>query len=372
MIIPYKFHNMNFLQRLNRDKTKVNYYFDFGRGKGQRPSTNIFTYVKPKNQTEKNHNKESFNLLDTLKSQAILEKQAIGTGYIPKHRFKDNFLEYYQEYIKLNKKSENRSLECTLTQLKKFAAKDHLAPIEITENFCVRFRQFLLDNLRGETPGNYFARFKRVLKTATKDGYYRHSPAEDVNAKSGKCFQLKENLEANEYIKLLNTPCFNVEVRDGFILSCYTALRWCDVKKLSWCDIEGDQLQTRIIQRKTGEPLTITLHPIARAILQHRRERLKAGAKSNLVFLLPTHNGALKLLDQWCRNAGIKKHITWNCARLSFSILLTDANVDDATVSLLLGHTTTKHVRETYKRHRPKDKTAWISKLPSIDLAFLN
>ena len=46
-------------------------------------------------------------------------------------------------------------------------------------------------------------------------------------------------------------------------------------------------------------------------------------------------------------------------ARLSFSILLQDKNVDDATVAYLMGYTTTDQVRKTYKRHRPKDLD-WI------------
>jgi len=54
-------------------------------------------------------------------------------------------------------------------------------------------------------------------------------------------------------------------------------------------------------------------------------------------------------------DAGIEKHITWHCARLSFSILLQDAQVDNATVALLLGHTTSRYVNETYKRHQRKN-----------------
>ncbi|GAA0544671.1 hypothetical protein GCM10009415_28530 [Chitinophaga japonensis] len=82
------------------------------------------------------------------------------------------------------------------------------------------------------------------------------------------------------------------------------------------------------------------------------------------VFDLPTANGANKILGTWCETAGIEKHITWNCARLSFSILLQDANVDAATVALLLGHTSSKYVNETYKRYRPKNQEMEIQKLP--------
>jgi hypothetical protein len=51
---------MNILERKNVKGDKIFFYYDLGRGPGQRPSTDIFIYTKPKTQTEKNHNKESF------------------------------------------------------------------------------------------------------------------------------------------------------------------------------------------------------------------------------------------------------------------------------------------------------------------------
>jgi len=83
------------------------------------------------------------------------------------------------------------------------------------------------------------------------------------------------------------------------------------------------------------------------------------------VFSLPSADGANKILEQWMKSSGICKHITWSCARLSFSILLQDKNVDDATVAYLMGHTTTEQVRKTYKRHRPKDQEQSIGHLPT-------
>lgn len=84
---------MNFLKRKNKAGDKITFYYDFGRGAGQRPSTGVFIYTKPKDQIQKNHNKEALALLETKKSQLIIEKQAIGSAFIPSHKFKSNFLE---------------------------------------------------------------------------------------------------------------------------------------------------------------------------------------------------------------------------------------------------------------------------------------
>ncbi|HEY1872387.1 MAG TPA: site-specific integrase [Chitinophagaceae bacterium] len=307
-------------------------------------------------------------ILETKKSELNIEQQALGTGFIPAHKFKENFIEYYQEYVDVNKRKGNRHLTSSLVQFKGFLKKDFLSPIDINETLCKRFRQYLLDRFTGDTPANYYARFKWVVKAATKDGYFRYNPSEDVKTKSNPSKSIKANLEVDEYLQLLNTPCLNENVKEGFIFSCYTGLRYVDAYELKWEDIKGDILVTRIIQAKTGKPITLTLHPIAKAILEKRK--MKQGNENLLgkVFQLPSNNGSNKTLEQWMAYAKIKKHITWSCARLSFSILLQDKNVDMATVAYLMGHTTTKQVLQTYKRHRPKDQSLSISNLPSPEI----
>jgi len=231
-------------------------------------------------------------------------------------------------------------------------------------------------NFHGKTPADYFRSFKRVVRSATKDGYFSIHPAGDVQSQTNASEKLKEFLEANEYIKLIAQPLDNHEVMDAFIFSCYTGLRWCDVKNLKWKQIKNGVLVTTIIQQKTGRPVELTLHPIAKKILDNRnisrlqnagRQQKQEVLQNKTVFALPTANGANKAVTNWVKRAGINKFITWSCARLSFSILLQDALTDQATVALLLGHTTTRYVNETYKRHRPKDQTATIAKLPAAE-----
>jgi integrase len=356
---------MNIMERPNAKGDKMFFYYDYGREPGQRPSTGIFIYTKPKTQVERNHNKEALALIAVKKSQCTIESQAIGSGFIPTHKFKDNFLDYYEQFVKENKRDGNRHLAGSFTHFKAFLNKSYIAPVDITEVLCQRFRQYLLDRFNGDTPMNYFARFKKVLKAATKEGYYRNNPVEDVKGKSNASLRLKENLEVDEYLALLNTPCTNEEVREAAIFCCYTALRYCDVKAMKWSDIKDNRLTTRMIQQKTGKPVVLTLHPIAKAILEKRQKAISDGAIADKVFRLPSNNGCNYALVDWTEAAGIEKHITWSCFRLSFSILLQDKNVDDATVAYLLGHTSTKYVNRTYKRHRPKDQSSVIAQLPT-------
>ncbi len=115
----------------------------------------------------------------TGKRSIIFLNRAVtqGTGFIPANKYKTNFLDYYATYVKDNLRPGNKQLSYSLAHFKEFIGKDHVQPIDIGENLCKRFRRHLLDRLNGEFPANYFAAFKRILKAATQDGYYRLSPA---------------------------------------------------------------------------------------------------------------------------------------------------------------------------------------------------
>lgn len=184
-------------------KDRINYSLEWGRSVGQRKATRIYTYTKPKDQLEKNHNKEALAILNTKKYQMILEGQSINTGHIPQHKFKSNFLDYYQDFLKKNSRQGNRHLVSSFNCFKKFVGVDHLSPIEAKENLCERYRPYLLDRLNGETPANYFSRFKRVLEAAKRDGYFKTRPAEGLAAKTKPNKRVKDILEASEYLHLM-------------------------------------------------------------------------------------------------------------------------------------------------------------------------
>ena len=352
--------------RFSRNKKKKWYTLEWGKEARQRIATGIFTYTSPRDLIQKNHNKESLRILEIKRSQLVLEHQSIGTGYIPSHKYKNNFLDYFSEFVNNNRRNGSRHLEGSFNHFKKFLNKDCITPAEITENLCFRYRKYLLDKFNGDTPANYFTRFKKVLKAATKEGYFRVNPVEDLTAKSNPNKKLKEHLEADEYIKLISTPCVNSEVKEAFVCSCYTAFRWVDVELLDWIDIKGLLENVNIEQKKTKVFHWLELHPTVRAILERRKRKFGVQYPTGKIFNLPTHDGANKVLKKWVSDAGIKKHITWHCARLSFSILLQDANVDLATIACMLGQTSTKYVHSTYKRHRPKDHKEALQKLPSF------
>jgi integrase len=341
-------------KRVSQNKKLYYYSFEWGKEKGQRISTGIFTYKRPANEIQRHYNNEAQAILETKRSSLILNQQATNSGYFLQHKLKGNFFDYYEAFVKSNRKYGNRHLENSLKAFKSFIGKDSISAQDITEKLCRKFQDYLLAKYHGETPSGYFMRFKRVLKKATKDGYFRHNPSEELPAKIGGNKKLKEILTPEEYSKLMNTPCLNHEVKKAFVFSLYSGLRWVDVKSLSWSMIKNNSVS--VIQNKTKIPLEIPLHSIAKSNLGESKE--------GLVFHLPTQDGANKILGKWCRNAKLGKHITWHCARYSFSVLLQQKGVDIATVAGILGHTSTKHVHDTYKRYIKIDAEEAIQMLP--------
>jgi site-specific recombinase XerD len=94
-----------------------------------------------------------------------------------------------------------------------------------------------------------------------------------------------------------------------------------------------------IEQSKTERAVNINLNSTALKLLEQ-------GAKLNdLVFDLPTANGANKSLKAWVKRAGIEKKITWHNARHSFGTNLIFHGADVTTASTLLGHSTLKHTQ---------------------------
>jgi integrase len=352
--------------RQMRNGKRIYYTLAWGKKAGQRLATGIFTYTNPINRIQEAYNKEAYRQVEIKKAKLLLDWQSLGNSILARQKYTPNFIEFYADYVTQNKQHGNRHLDGSYRHFCSFISAPYLSPVDLTEDLAKRFRKYLLDRFNGETPANYFARFKQVVKAATQQGYFRLNPCESLSTKANKNKIRKNHLEAEEYIRLLKTPCINEEVREAFIFCCYTGLRWCDVKVLNWKDVQSTNVII-IVQVKTLVENMISLHSIAQSILSKRKVRHLHPLISGRIFHLPTANGANKILDQWCFYAGIQKQITWHSARLSFSILLQDANVDAATVSLLLGHTSTKHVNQTYRRYRPKDVSTVISRLPGLD-----
>lgn len=148
-------------------------------------------------------------------------------------------------------------------------------------------------------------------------------------------------MSVDEIQALKAAVCPNELIKNAFLFSLNTGLRWVDLIALTWSNINGDVI--KITQSKTGKEAIIYLNDNALALLPQR------GKRNEPVFTLPSHTMALRYLDAWVEDAKIDKHITWHSARHSFAVNLLINKVDVKTMSSLLGHAGLRHT-EKYTR----------------------
>lgn len=350
---------VNLMAKKSRDGSKRWWYFEYGRGSGQRIATNIYTWTNPRTLLEKNYNKETLGKLQTEAAQKTLDLNNGIAPYLPSNKVHSNFLDFYKTWVADNKREGNRHVEGSFNKFKSFLQERYeafkkvsedklmLAPEFVTEDMCSKFQEYLTKHHTGDTPMNYFSRFKRMIRAATKEGYFKMNPCEDVKAKKGKKNQSKDVLEKDEFEHLCTVPCENPEVKKAFLFSFLTGLRGQTLRELTWGQLKQSKNGPYIsfVRGKTGNTAEVPLLKEAMAFLPQQREEDK-----ERVFKIPrSTNGYNKALKQWMKDAGIKKHITGHCARHSLGTILKESNVSDLLIADILGHTSTKYVR-TYSR----------------------
>lgn len=222
-----------------------------------------------------------------------------------------------------------RIYKAAVKKLKKFGG-NAIYCYEIDEVFLEKFWRYLNKELNGITPHNYMKKLKILIKAAKKNLHFFEDPTEHLSLKKGKCAE-KEYLNFDEINQLNQTDCNNETVKRAALFACNTGLRFCDIKELTWTNINGKTLN--IVQAKTKVPVSIVLNENAISLVGER------GKSNELIFPLPSHTAVLKSIRQWVKAAGIEKSITFHCFRVSFATNLLITGCDVATASKLLGHT---------------------------------
>jgi len=121
-----------------------------------------------------------------------------------------------------------------------------------------------------------------------------------------------------------------------FLFSCLTGLRWSDIEKLKWSEIQHSENLGHFIrfrQKKTNGAETLPISDEARELLEEQ------GEPDKKIFTgLKYGNWNKTHIKDWMTEAGITKKITFHCARHTYATLQLSLGTDIYTVSKLLGH----------------------------------
>lgn len=334
--------------REKKRKNDISLYLDiYHSGKRQYKYLKLFLHKNPKTAIQKEHNKTTSQLARNIEAKYQLDMQSSQYGFLNEDLLNSSFTSYFHKVAE-----EHRNCEGTyanwISAAKHFNkfSKGEVIFSDVDLQYVKRFRKYLekdalsknKNKLSINTASSYFNKFRAALNQAVKDEIIKESPARNVSGIKEE-IPHKEFLTEEEIIKIKEVSCDIPILKRAFLFSCYSGLRFSDVKKLLWSEIQhsNDQYYIRFRQKKTNMPETL---PIPEEALNYLGQ--EASGKE-LVFTGLNYSASNNdKLRSWIEKAGISKHITFHCARHTYATLLITKGVDIYIVSKLCGHSSVK------------------------------
>lgn len=340
-------------QRLKGEKISL-YLEYYSNGKRQYEYLNLYLTPDPGkgklNNAVKEENKKILALAETIRSKRHLEIQNSTYDFHDKEKLKTYFIMYMEALAEKRKDSKGNygNWDSTIKHLKKYCPRD-IQFNQINKAFVDGFRDYLLKEastktkkaISTNTKYSYFNKFRAALKQAVRDGILKTNPAEMVEGlPQGE--PVREFLTLDELKTLAKTECKNELMKRAFIFACLTGLRFSDIQKLKWSEMQqSNELghYIRFVQQKTKGSETLPISDEAYNLLGEK------GKPTDPVFPDLIYSDSRNAdLYRWMVKAGIEKHITFHCARHTYATLQLTLGTDIFTVSKLLGH---RHLKTT-------------------------
>ena len=235
---------------------------------------------------------------------------------------------------------------CTIRYCKEAMQTDKMLS-DLTTSDMEDIYKYMLRKMSNNSAICYMRKLKTILIYAIRERYISTNP---ITFKFHKDKVVKEPLTLEEVrrIRTVKLGSKRIEnIRDLFILQCYTGLAFRDMSCFSEKDIKIDKDGKEWIVKeriKTGITALIPILPVVKEIL----------VKYN--YHLPTltnqkYNSYLKEIQDVC---GITKTLHSHLARHTCGTLLLNAGVDMLTVSKVLGHSSTKTTEAVYAKLLPE------------------
>ena len=278
--------------------------------------------------------------------------------YAFKHGIRQNSISFYGLFDKfMEKQLEKKDVglitqaiyvkyRCTIRYCKEAMQTDKMLS-DLTTSDMEDIYKYMLRKMSNNSAICYMRKLKTILIYAIREGYISTNP---ITFKFHKDKVEKEPLTLEEVrrIRTVKLGSKRIEnIRDLFILQCYTGLAFRDMSCFSEKDIKIDKDGKEWIVKeriKTGITALIPILPVVKEIL----------VKYN--YHLPTltnqkYNSYLKEIQDVC---GITKTLHSHLARHTCGTLLLNAGVDMLTVSKVLGHSSTKTTETVYAKLLPE------------------
>ena len=273
----------------------------------------------------------------------------------PEHlTVKDNrsFPQWMQEQIRRCKLSKGTicNHQNTLDVLRGFRYDFTFS--DITYEFILEFERYIKSlGYAINTLAKFMKIFKRYINLAIDNDIITANPFRKYHI---HLEQTHKNTVTEAEIKKIENAIGKLEgnereVARGFLFSTYTGLRFSDVQRVRHSDIKTIYRNKWLVMKmqKTDREVRV---PISRMFRGSAMALIEGSGK---LFHLPPNARTNAILDRITTRLGIRKHLSFHCARHSCATLLLLKGVNMPIISSILGHTS---IRTTQVYAAVKDK----------------
>lgn len=316
---------------------------------GRRTYDYLKLYLVPEtDQAAKLQNRQTMEAVYAIKAQRILQITNGAAGIKKDLRNKMRLVDWLKIYqdrqVNKGKRGAKRWVRTMIFVIEGYDGGKDATLADIDHQWLTDFMIYLMNDyvtykktkLTNGTVDNYLRCLKAAFNVAVEEGIMPTNPmlALDRSHLKGTTYE-REFLSVEEVKKLIDTPCRRSDIKGAFLFSCFCGLRISDVRSLQWKHVvtTGDKMYLKITQFKTRRPLTI---PLSRQAIKWMPERADAGEDD---YIFPPLSKNMTVLDDWAKEAGIKKHVTFHVSRHTFATMELTMGADIYTTSKLLGHT---------------------------------
>jgi integrase len=344
-------------------------YLDYYKN-GKREYDFLKLYLEPETTpAAKITNAQKLELANAVKAQKIVEVQNNAHGFTNSStRSKVNVIDYIKALAEKKRIRGGGGTRTTAMHYKALAR--HIEAYsgtkttfkQIDKAYCSGFIEYMKTSknrnnklintnqaININTAVGYMKKFETVINAAISEEVIYTNPFKQIKPENKPKKQKSEiiYLTISEVELLEKTDCLYPIIKQGFLFSCYTGLRFSDVQGLTWEKLQTDnkgRTEINYRQKKTQKQEYLPLHPKAAEFLPAR-----SGAKdTDSVFNLPSGCYTNMQLKAWSALAGLKKHLTFHVARHTYATILLSLGAPIEAISKNLGHSEIKTTQAHY------------------------
>ncbi|TKB95742.1 site-specific integrase [Pedobacter cryophilus] len=235
---------------------------------------------------------------------------------------------------------------------------------------CIQKFDLFLRKVRSNSTGGCFTKhkiLKAMINQAIMKGYMNENPYRYFKIKSAVGNRKFLSIDEVKQIMVLEIPANNGflnRVKDLFLFSCFTGLRYSDVVNVRWENIKSEPERIEIQVKKTDKPLTIPLSSKAIEILD-KYSKLTIKSPKSLALPKMANQVINRGIKELMELAGITKSISFHCARHTFASNHVEAGTYMPHLKDLLGHTNIVQT-QIYAKTLPADLYDTMDKLNNM------